>query len=332
MNELKTLSVIKKLISYLFNESFDQIEAEKRLNKIHSHFQQITDISGYDVKIEHMAAIPTAKGKALGLNYAAQCLLDYKRTVKFLKAIVSIILEKKKEKPEKLITIFYSGCGPYAPFITLVAPFFKPEEVQFSLLEINEASLISAKKLINHLQLADYIKEYYLADAVTFKVPNANTYDLLISETLDALLFRECYVPILFNLLPQFNKNIVLIPENVLIDVSFFTNENTTEKQKEYKAGTVFNVREAVASSTNSNSIPSHFPDKKIDLKNLDLFIYDKILLDTKVHIHNDSWLERNESSLTIPLEIVLEKPFSHNALIFTYYLEPEIELKCTFQ
>ena len=133
MIEEKKINDIRKLTSSLLKDSISQVDAEKSINEIHAHFQQITQITGYDFQIEHMAAISTAKGKALGLNFAAQCLLDYKRTVKFLKAIVSAILEKQKKQPGKLIKIFYAGCGPYAPFITLVAPLFQPDEVQFSL-------------------------------------------------------------------------------------------------------------------------------------------------------------------------------------------------------
>lgn len=332
MIEKKVVSIIKKFTSSLLESSLNQDEAEKRLNEIHAHFQQITKITGFDFEIEHLAAIPTAKGKALGLNHAAQCLIDYKRTVKFLKAIVAAIRAEQKAKSGVVINVFYAGCGPYAPFITLVAPHFKEGEVQFSLLEINKKSLDSAKKLINSLGLSNYIQEYYLADAVTFKVPKPEVFHILISETLDALLYRECYVPILFNLLTQFNKNIILIPENVLINLSLISCSKENQDYKEYEVGAILNVRESLTTFAGVRLAPSHLPDKEIDLNALNLSSYEKILLDTKVHIYNDIWLDRNESQLTVPLEIILKQPFLYNSIIFTYYLEPEIELKCKFQ
>ncbi len=332
MIEKNIISTIKKLTSSLLKDSINQGEAERSINEIHAHFQQITEITGYDSQIEYMAAIPAAKGKALGLNFAAQCLLDYKRTIKFLKAIVSAIIEKQKKQPGKMVKVFYAGCGPYAPFITLVAPFFQPDEVQFSLLEINKNSVESAKKLIDSLKLSNYIKDFYIADAVTFKVPNSNSFDILISETLDALLYRECYVPILFNLLPQFNKDIVLIPENVLINLSFLPHSKEQSGYKEYEVGSVLNVRESVSAYSTSEPIPPKLPNKKIDMTSLDMNIYERFLLDTKVHIHSDIWLNRNESSLTIPLESILAQPFQHSSIIFTYFLEPEIELRCRFE
>lgn len=332
MTENKTITIIKKITTSLLEDSLHQDEAVKSLNEIHTHFQQITEITGYDNNIDHLVTIPAAKGTALGLNYAAQCLIDYKRTVKFLKAITTAIAEKQEKNPRELIHIFYAGCGPYATFLALIAPLFTPKEVQFSLLEINKKSIESAKKIINSLELTDYVQEFYLADAVTFKIPNPDTIHILISETLDALLYRECYVPILFNLLPQLNKDIALIPENVVIDLLLIAYSKDNNTFKELNVGDVFNVRETVALYDGNPSLPSELPPKKINLKTLDVATYESMLLDTKVHIYNDIWLDRNESSLTLPLEITLQKPFQNEAIIFTYQLEPTIELKCVFQ
>ncbi|NMH86745.1 SAM-dependent methyltransferase [Flavivirga algicola] len=331
MTKKKSILDIKKLSFSLLKEPYNQTEIEKSVNEIYVLFQKITEITDFDTKIEYLAAVPTAKGKALGLNHAAQCLLDYKRTVKFLKAVVMAIQEKQKAYPDELINIFYAGCGPYAPFVTLVAPLFSSNNVQFSLLEINKNSLESAKKLIESLELSNYIKATYLADAVTFKVPNPDIFHILISETLDALLYRECYVPIVFNLLPQFDKNIALIPENVCLNLTFKKNssEETTHATagyQEHKAGKILDVREAVSNHNSGTSIPSHLPDKEFDLKSMG--DYHSILIDTEVHIHNNIKLFRGESSLTLPFEMTLEPPFKDNAIIFTYHMEHHIELK----
>lgn len=329
MDEKIINNAIQKLTSSIFENAIDEVEAVKSLDEIHGYFQQITEITGSDFVIEHMAAIPTARGKALGLNFAAQCLLDYKRTIKFLKAIVSAIKEKQKAHPGELIKIFYAGCGPYAPFVTLIAPLFQPEEIQFSLLEINKNSVKSAKKLIEGLKLSNYINEFYTADAVTFQVPNSDSFHILISETLDALLYRECYVPILFNLLPQFNANITLLPENVILHLSFLDKVENSTDYKEYDGDSILDVRESVASFSNSGNIPSQLPEVKVDLTSLNTNC-EKMIIDTKVHVYNDIWLYRNESSLTIPLEIVLEQPLDKKEIIFTYFIAPEIELKCS--
>lgn len=332
MTENKIINHIKRITSTLLEASLEHDEVVKNINEIHSHFQEITEITGYDNNIEHLAAIPTARGSALGLNYAAQCLVDYKRTVKFLKAIIAAIKEKQTKHPSESIQVFYAGCGPYATLFTLVAPHFTPEEVQFTLLEINDSSVGVAKKLIHSLELDDYVQEFYVADAVTFKIPNPTTFHIVISETLDALLYRECYVPIVFNLLSQVRKDVTLIPENVIIDMSLIKDIKEDHTFKEKAVETVLDVRNAVAQHDSNQYIPAKLSDKKIDLSLLDLDLYEGILLDTKVHVYNDIWLDRNESSLTLPLNIELNKPVLSKSAIFTYYLEPEIELKCVFQ
>ena len=331
MIENSSIGVLKKLISSLQENLKNQVEAEKSLNEIHAHFQDITQITGFDNNIEHLAAVPAAKGKALGLNHAAQCLLDYKRTLQFLKAIHRAILEKQKKCPGETIKIFYAGCGPYAPFITLIAPLFTKEEVQFSVLEINKNSLDSAKKLIHSMGLSAYVQDFYLADAVTFRITDSGSFQILISETLDALLFRECYVPILFNLLPQFKKTSAIIPENVLINLSLTSPSKENQADKEHKVGAIFNVREALLSLKDASSIPLKLSEKRVDLKALAKEGFEHIVLETQVHIYDDIWLHRNESSLTVAYEIKLEQPPS-NAIVFYYQLEPEIALQYTFQ
>jgi len=322
---------IKASVTALLQENLSANKAEKILHEIHKHFHEATEVSGFDSKIEHLAAVSTAKGKALGLNHAAQCLLDYKRTVQFLKAMVSAIKDKQAKYPDELINIFYAGCGPYAPFINLIAPLFNVDEIQFSILEINENSLKSAKKLIQALELTQYVKNYHLADAVTFKIPKAETYHILFSETLDALLYRECYVPILFNMLPQCREDITLIPENVIVTASLLTDSIKSSKYIENKLCNIVDAREAVEQHTGQN-IPSQLEDIKIDLEPLEMEKYLFMILDTKVHVYNDIWLDRNDSSLTLPLEMQLSQPFQKKEITFTYHMEPEIELKCVLE
>ncbi|AZJ33219.1 hypothetical protein SAMN05444344_0996 [Tenacibaculum mesophilum] len=327
MNENITALDIKEKVSTLLKDSIEQSEIENLINEIHTYFKELTQLTGFENHIEHLAAITTSKGKALGLNHAAQCLLDYKRTVKFLKAMVMAIKEKQQDHPNETIHIFYAGCGPYAPFVTLIAPLFSPEEIQFSLLEINDKSLKYAKILIQKLELTNYVTNYYTADAVTFKIPEPEKFHILFSETLDALLYRECYVPILFNLLPQLSEDIAVIPENVLIKMSLSVNSITDSKHITEEIDTIINVREVI-SLNKSDIISTQLPDKKVAVKSLNIEQYNYLLLDTLVHIYDNIWLTRNESSLTIPLEMGIEHPFLFNSIVYTYQMHPDIELK----
>lgn len=328
MEENSALEEIKKSTLLILDEKTELASLEENIKSIHAHFQKLTNISGFDQELTHMAAIPAAKGKALGLNFAAQCLLDFNRTILFFRAIVSTIKEKQNQHPNETIELFYAGCGPYAPLFTLIAPLFKPNEIKYTLLEINSTSVNSANKLIEALELKEYIEDFHTADAITFQVENANKYHILISETLDALLYRECYVPILFNLLPQFNEDITLIPENVMIDVSLLKHSESDKSFKTEDLDNIVNVRKAIENHSNESSIPEIFSDVKIDLSKQEPNTYDSLLIDTSVHVHKDLWLRRNESSLTLPLEVKADENSKKSTVRFIYQVGQEIELK----
>lgn len=331
MPDHPAITLIQQFSSSLQINELDPLQAERLINDIHSHFSKLTDISGFDLKVEYLAAIPTSKGKALGLNHAAQCLLDYRRTVKFVKAILQAIKERQALHPEEAIQVFYAGCGPYAPFLTLIAPLFSSDEIQFTLLEINENSLNSANKLIQSLGLSDFLKTSFLEDAVTVQVPDPSHYHILISETLDALLYRECYVPILNNLLPQFDSDVILIPENVTIHLSLRKIFDTQDPEEE-EISTILNVRETLSSLSKEQLSNAILPDVVIPISTIEIQPNHRFILDTIVHIYKDIALFRNESSLTLPIELSIERAANSQSLIFNYYLEPEVELKYRVQ
>ena len=320
----ETLIDLKNLSIDLINSEEDSDLVKNIIDEIHNYFREVTEISGYDSEVKNMITLTADKGMALSINHAAQCLLDYKRTYRFLKGFVRAILDKQKQFPNETIQILYAGCGPYAPFVTLVAPLFSPEEIQFSLLEINKSSLEKAEVLIENLKLTNYIKACYLSDATTFKVDKSKKYHILFSETLDALLYRECYVPILWNLVPQFSSDVTVIPENVKVDLYF------KEKSKEVFETTIFDVRKRIELSDVNLSLPEQFKPVKVDLINAS--IYDKIVLSTEVQVYKSHFLKRNESSLTIALEMEIEKPIVHKSVQFTYHTNPKIELKFTLE
>ncbi len=311
---------LKRLSRDLINSEEDSDSINNIIDKIHRYFRDVTEISGYCSDVKNMITVPATKGMALSINHAAQCLLDYKRTYKFLKGFVRAIEDKQKIYPGETIQIFYAGCGPYAPFVTLVAPLFTPDEVQFSLLEINKDSLEKATTLIKNLKLTNYIRATYLSDATTFKVDQPKSYHILFSETLDALLYRECYVPILWNLVPQFSSEITVIPENVKVDLFF------KEKLDETFETTIFDVKGVIKTAKQNLKLPEQFSAVRVDLTQADK--YNRIILATEVQVYKELLLVRNESSLTLILEMEIDKPITNKAVLFTYHTTPSVELK----
>ncbi len=326
--QTNTIPDIKSLVTELVSPKIQETRVTSILDQIHASFYQLTQMNTYSSDIKYLAAVPTASGMALSLNHAAECFLDYKRTWLFLKGIVTAIQKLLRESPDQTVHIFYAGCGPYAPFINLVAPLFKPSEIQFSILEINQHSLSLAKKLITSLSLTSYIKSYYEADAVTFTIPSPEDYQILFSETLDALLYRESYVPILQNMLTQFSNDIIVIPHNVSICMNYISVDSNNTQQETY-AGIVFDTREALVSSITNETSTKQLPSQSFDI--VDNQHYKGALLDTEVHIYQDLKLYRNESSLTLPYEVSFDPDSKIHRITFTYVLQPQVELRCDF-
>jgi predicted RNA methylase len=243
-------------------------------------------------------------------------MTDYRRTHKLLKGAAEAIRDLHKEKSGETVKFFYAGCGPLAPFMTMVAPLFAPDEVQFTLLEINKKSMQVANELIEKLELTEYINEYYTADAINFDVPNGEQFDILFSETLDSLLNREGYVPILWNLLPQLSENITVIPNNVQIKVNY-----KTEAGEEHPFGIAFDTREMLAKTPKTELLPRSLEAVSLSLK--DAENYKSLVIDTEVSVYKDYVLTRGESSISLALEVPIKKPVVNEFVDFIYTIKP---------
>lgn len=324
MTTTSSASTIKELSKALLAAPTKDLQVKAIIDQFHAAFHAAIGLSGTETNFQHNLAVNTEYGKALGLTHAAQCLIDYHRTHLLFLGLYSAIREKQTQHPGKQIQIFYAGCGPYAPLVTLIAPLFETSELRFSVLDINPESLAYAKDLIEKMGLSAHIHEYYQADAITFKVPNAKDYDILFSETLDALLFRECYVPILCNMIPKFQEEIIVIPENVQIKMSFIRKDDEGNETEDAPV-IVFDSRETAKSAEKMGHLPDSFEPKRVPIDRNSNIV--ALVLDTEVHVYNALKLFRAESALTRSYAMGIDPNVPFNHLVFTYFLKPQVEL-----
>jgi len=188
---------------------------QKMKQSVDSLYELFKSITGIDFTKWSDADIHLPSGKAISAEGAAHCLLEFKRTAIFLRGIKQAI-DSKVDSNKRQVKILYAGCGPYATLITPLLPYYSADRINVTLLDVNSVSLNSAEKLINEFGLGDYIDQFVLDDAATYKVDRL--YDIVISETMQAGLKNEPQVAITQNLIPQCNADAIFIPEQITID------------------------------------------------------------------------------------------------------------------
>ncbi len=298
---------IQELAAYLLDPNIESDHELNIIDRIHEVLSELVIVSGFDGEEGWQHDMQTSSGTAISVNEAARCLLDYRRTGQFFRGLHAAIWTAKRLFPGETIQVLYAGCGPYAPFLTLVAPQFSPGEVLFSLIEINGGSLEKAELLVKEFGLQDYMLDTFLADATLFQVPNAKDYHILFTETMDTALEREPMVPILLNLLPQLRSDVLLVPRNVTVEGVFFSHEDLpngidilwelTTNIPGHSIGTVMDMAEALETYLALEVPDGIFHELQCELPERSLRDY--FALFTTVEIWEGIFLYKNESDIT---------------------------------
>jgi hypothetical protein len=179
------------------------------------------------VEEDNQGDISLKNGIALSIKNAADCIKDYKRTACFLRGIHKAIIECIKRFPNTELNILYAGCGPYAPLLLPLLSLFKPEDINVTLIDINQSSIDSIKNIVVELGYEAYISSSIVANAIQYKHPDDTPLHIVITETMFHALTKEPQVAITQNLAPQLIDGGILIPEeiNIALGYSFFSKE-----------------------------------------------------------------------------------------------------------
>jgi len=209
--------------------------------------------------------IPTSYGVALSQKQAADCLNDYKRTHLFIKGIYRAI-QKCVSNFNEEINILYAGCGPYATLLLPLIPLFKKQEIKITLIDVNEASINSIKRITSNLELNSYFSSIEVADAITYKFNSSKKLHLVVLHQ-----YNEEY--------EIRNENTIQDRETVseLLTIDKFLNKSFSEENDFYESNWFTKKQEDIAKER---------PD---------------MCLYTKVNIYEDITLKDQDSLITNP-------------------------------
>jgi len=317
--------LIIKIADQLLDLEANASELRAAAHQLYSLFSDVTGVGDSSQAPEDTRDTLLACGKALSPNDAARSILDYYRTAQFLRGTYAAIKEAQKRFTDRPIEILYAGCGPFAPFAIALATQFSPDEIQFTLLDINARSLNAAKQIVDHLNLGGFIRAYVQDDAACYQHPIGRGPHIVITETMQQALAKEPQVAIDLNLRRQLVPGGIFIPDCVAIDVCLselskeirFIQAKTDIGKSELSdlragknrivLGRIFELREdhrrALLTGTAINAMTRNtlFDPVTIEIPPIEDHTY-RLMLLTTITIFDTIVLTENTSGLTLPM------------------------------
>lgn len=255
--------------------------------------------------------IYTDSGKAIGPKWASLCVDDLQRTIKFCRGIYKAVSVKRKENPDQKVHILYAGTGPYATLVLPLTTVFSPDEITFTLLEINKKSFAALKETIHYFGVENYIYALENEDATTYQLPSKKI-DIVLVEAMMFSLKGEHQVPIVYNIINQLPKDVILIPDDITLNLLAVNSERrhnnkiTIEEPISYyqRLGTLFILnKEEIHQNKDSffEAFPNYeFKETKIEIPTNIVQKFDELHIETRITIFGDEVLEIDESGLTV--------------------------------
>ena len=162
-----------------------------------------------------------AEGVAISPGAAAHCIVDYQRTVAFIRgvhaAINASITAQHQRSDRGPLQVLYAGCGPFAALLLPLVSRFDSGALDITLLDIHPESLESVCRLIRHFGLECYDIATVEADASSYQHHTA--LHLIVAETMQKALEQEPQLAVTANLVPQLHSQGVFIPQEIRVEL-----------------------------------------------------------------------------------------------------------------
>ncbi|MBB4079865.1 hypothetical protein GGR28_002492 [Lewinella aquimaris] len=265
----------------------------------------------------------TGTGVAIGATWAALCVDDLIRTQRFVsglyRAVQDVIVRRSGP-----VHVLYAGTGPFATLALPLMTRFTPEQLQFTCLEITDASFLAVRQLFSALDLERYVIDVIQTDASTFRIAGELPVDIMLSETMQYCLIDEMQVPIALNLMAQLPPETIMIPERITLRLAVL--EDTKDQPVATDLGTIFTVDRASLQAYRAEPESTDWPTVRLPVPMLPPSSRPgPLAIRTLIDVYGSIGLTDYESGLTIP-KIIDDYPDELNpleAIDFTYQLTP---------
>lgn len=157
------------------------------------------------------------QGKSIGPLWAAYCIQDFVRTRRFVRGLAAAVRAVRQRYPDEPVHLLYAGTGPFAALVLPLTTMFRPEELQFTLLEVQPESYRLLDTTLQSLSLGPYVREMTMTDACSWRPAAGARIHILLTETMQAALDKEPQVAITTALSRFLLPEGLLIPERIAV-------------------------------------------------------------------------------------------------------------------
>jgi hypothetical protein len=209
---------LEKIADDLLSDQADHDRLDEAAAGLYSLCSSIAGIDEGSVHADDSDGTRLPSGEAISPRDAARCVLDYRRTFRFLRGLHAAILEARERFPGATTEILYAGCGPFAPLAVPLTTRFSSAEIRFTLLDVHERSLDGARRVFQALGKSAFVRDYVQCDAASYQHGAPHAVHVVVVEAMQAALEKEPQVAITLNLAPQLCPGGIFIPERITVD------------------------------------------------------------------------------------------------------------------
>ncbi|MGB5981312.1 MAG: hypothetical protein WBG46_04135 [Nonlabens sp.] len=283
---------LKKITKPYLDPNDDFLELAESTKEYKRFFQDVLSLD-WNTK-DGRNDIFFENGKALGTYWAAMCVDDILRTKRFIQGVHAAITDFLEKKTH--LEVFYAGTGPYAALMLPIILRFKPDQVSYKFVEINQASIEALRTIMSLPVFADHNIEIIQADLTKYEMQG--TPDLIVSETMQNLLEKEQQVPIFFNLMKQCRDDTVFIPQSIAIHLALERGNDFNDRSYER----ISKLLEISKNTLHKYKGLQILADKETIINHPEINTSSKFCLTTDIQIYKNAGLYNHDSGLCMPL------------------------------